>query len=107
MPHAILCARREGGRSGVIDMALEGKMLSPRCRGPRREVATGSTLALGAGCGIAIALSWLHGFATVSLAETRSFRTGDQHHRIGLTVVLAVEWFQQGGRQPQVSEQCA
>jgi ABC-type uncharacterized transport system permease subunit len=104
----ILCALAGmlAERSGVIDLALEGKMLFAAFAAAAAGVATGSTLlALAAGCGIAIALSWLHGFATVS-------HRGDQVVSgmainiiaSGLTVVLAVAWFQQGGQTPQVSE---
>jgi general nucleoside transport system permease protein len=104
----ILCALAGmlAERSGVIDLALEGKMLFAAFAAAAAGVATGSTLlALAAGCGIAIALSWLHGFATVS-------HRGDQVVSgmainiiaSGLTVVLAVAWFQQGGQTPQVGE---
>jgi ABC-type uncharacterized transport system permease subunit len=67
-------------------------------------VATDSaTAALLAACGIAVALSWLHGYACVS-------HRGDQVVSgmainivaSGLTVVLAVAWFQQGGQTPPV-----
>ncbi|MEP7069145.1 MAG: ABC transporter permease [Usitatibacter sp.] len=103
----ILCALAGvlAERSGVIDLALEGKMLFAAFAAGAAGVTTGSTLvALLAACAIAVALSWLHGFACVS-------HRGDQVVSgmalniiaSGLTVVLGVAWFQQGGQTPPVS----
>jgi ABC-type uncharacterized transport system permease subunit len=103
----ILCALAGvlAERSGVIDLALEGKMLFAAFAAGAAGAATDSTtVALLAACGIAVALSWLHGFACVS-------HRGDQVVSgmainiiaAGLTVVLGVAWFQQGGQTPPVS----
>jgi simple sugar transport system permease protein len=103
----ILCALAGvlAERSGVIDLGLEGKMLFAAFAAAAAGVATNSTtVALLAGCAIAVALSWLHGFACVS-------HRGDQVVSgmalniiaSGLTVVLGVAWFQQGGQTPPVS----
>jgi simple sugar transport system permease protein len=103
----ILCALAGvlAERSGVIDLALEGKMLFAAFAAAAAGVATNSTtVALLAACAIAVALSWLHGFACVS-------HRGDQVVSgmavniiaSGLTVVLGVAWFQQGGQTPPVS----
>jgi simple sugar transport system permease protein len=103
----ILCAMAAvlAERSGVIDLGLEGKMLFAAFAAGAAGVATDSTtLALLAACAVAMALSWLHGFACVS-------HRGDQVVSgmainiiaSGLTVVLAVAWFQQGGQTPPVS----
>src|SRR5260221_12291749 len=102
----ILCALAGvlAERSGVIDLALEGKMLFAAFAAAAAGVATNSTtMALAAGCAIAVALSWLHGFAVVS-------HRGDQVVSgmainiiaSGLTVVLGIAWFQQGGQTPPV-----
>jgi simple sugar transport system permease protein len=103
----ILCALAGvlAERSGVIDLGLEGKMLFAAFAAGAAGVASDSTtVALVAACGVAVALSWLHGFATVS-------HRGDQVVSgmalniiaVGLTVVLGVAWFKQGGQTPPVS----
>jgi ABC-type uncharacterized transport system permease subunit len=105
----ILCALAGvlAERSGVIDLALEGKMLFAAFAAAAAGVATNSTsAALAAACAIAVALSWLHGFAVVS-------HRGDQVVSgmalniiaSGLTVVLGVAWFHQGGQTPPVSSE--
>ena len=104
----ILCALAGvlAERSGVIDLGLEGKMLFGAFAAAAAGVASGSTfVAIAAACGIAVALSWLHGFATVS-------HRGDQVVSgmainiiaAGLTVVLAIAWFEQGGQTPPVPD---
>ena len=104
----ILCALAGvlAERSGVIDLGLEGKMLFGAFAAAAAGVASGSTVvALAAACGIAVALSWLHGFATVS-------HRGDQVVSgmainiiaAGLTSVLAIAWFAQGGQTPPVGD---
>ena len=94
-------------RSGVIDLALEGKMLFAAFAAAAGGVTSGSTtVALMCACGVAMLLSWLHGFACVS-------HRGDQVVSgmalnivaSGLTVVLGIAWFQQGGQTPPVSAQ--
>lgn len=67
-------------------------------------VSGSTTLAMLAAMGIAVALSWMHGFACVS-------HRGDQVVSgvainiiaSGLTVVLGIAWFAQGGQTPPVS----
>jgi ABC-type uncharacterized transport system permease subunit len=104
----ILCALAGvlAERSGVIDLGLEGKMLFGAFAAAAAGVASGSTLVgIGAACGIAVLLSWLHGFATVT-------HRGDQVVSgmainiiaAGLTSVLAIAWFKQGGQTPPVAE---
>jgi ABC-type uncharacterized transport system permease subunit len=104
----ILCALAGllAERSGVIDLGLEGKMLFGAFAAGAAGVASGSTaVALLAACGVAVLLSWLHGFATVS-------HRGDQVVSgmainiiaAGLTSVLAIAWFAQGGQTPPVGE---
>jgi len=104
----ILCALAGvlAERSGVIDLGLEGKMLFAAFAAAATGSVFGSTaLALAAGCAIAISMSWLHGFATVS-------HRGDQVVSgmalniisYGLTAVLAIAWFQQGGQTPPLGD---
>jgi len=93
-------------RSGVIDIGLEGKMLFAGFAAAAGGAAFGSVavallLAMAAG----IVLSWLHGYACVS-------HRGDQVVSgmainliaAGLTVVLGIAWFHQGGQTPPVGD---
>jgi simple sugar transport system permease protein len=98
----ILCALagtlRE--RAGVIDLGLEGKMLATAFTAASVGVASGSLpLAMLAAIAVGLALSMLHGFGCVS-------HRGDQvvmgmainMTAAGLTVVLGIAWFKQGGQ---------
>ena len=93
-------------RSGVIDLGLEGKMLMTAFATAVVGVSTGSlALALLAALLVGLALSMLHGYACVS-------HGGDQvvlgmaitMTAAGLTVVLGIAWFAQGGQTPPVSD---
>ena len=92
-------------RSGVVDLGLEGKMLSAAFAAAAVGALSGSTLlAVGAALLVACAWSMVHGFACVS-------HRGDQvvsgvainMVSAGLTVVLGIAWFAQGGQTPPVS----
>ena len=92
-------------RSGVVDIALEGKMLLAAFAAGACGAVSGSTsLALLAAMAVAVAMSWLHGLACVS-------HRGDQVVSgvainiiaVGLTAVLGAAWFHQGGQTPPVS----
>lgn len=104
----ILCALAGtlSERSGVIDLGLEGKMLMTAFATAAAGVASGSLpLALAAALAVGIGLSMLHGYACVS-------HRGDQvvlgmaitMTAAGLTVVLAIAWFAQGGQTPPVPD---
>ena len=104
----ILCAMAGllSERSGVVDIGLEGKTLFAAFAAAAAGAAFGSTgIALLLAIGMALALSWLHGFATVS-------HTGDQVVSgmainiivAGLTVVLGIAWFHQGGQTTPVAD---
>ena len=93
-------------RSGVIDLGLEGKMLMTAFATAAVGVVSGSLgLALLAALVVGLALSMLHGYACVS-------HTGDQvvlgmaitMTAAGLSVVLGIAWFAQGGQTPPVPE---
>ena len=92
-------------RSGVVDIGLEGKMLfAAFAAGATGALFGSTTLALLAAIAVAVALSWMHGLACVS-------HKGDQVVSgvainiiaAGLTVVLGIAWFAQGGQTPPVS----
>jgi general nucleoside transport system permease protein len=104
----ILCALAAvlSERSGVIDLGLEGKMLMCAFAAASTGALTGSMgLALLVAIGVGVALSMLHGYACVS-------HTGDQvvmgmaltMTAMGLTVVLGMAWFKQGGQTPPLSD---
>ncbi len=104
----ILCALAGllAERSGVIDIGLEGKMLFAAFAAAAAGVATGSlVVALLAACAIGVALSWLHGFACVNHAGDQVV-SGMAINIIasGLTVVLAIAWYDQGGQTPTVPD---
>jgi ABC-type uncharacterized transport system permease subunit len=105
----ILCALAGllSERSGVIDIGLEGKMLFAAFAAGAAGVAFNSTIiALLIAMGTTVLLSWLHGVACVS-------HRGDQVVSgvainiiaVGMTAVLGIAWFSQGGQTPSVSNE--
>jgi general nucleoside transport system permease protein len=104
----ILCALAGtlSERAGVIDLGLEGKMLCTAFAAASVAVFTGSlTLAVLAAIAVGLALSMLHGYGCVS-------HRGDQvvmgmaitMTAAGLTVVLGIAWFKQGGQTLPIPE---
>ncbi len=93
-------------RSGVIDIGLEGKMLFAAFAAATVGVVTKSwPMAMLAAIAVACALSALHGFACVTYQGNQVI-TGLAINIIaaGLTVVLGIAWFKQGGQTPQVPD---
>ncbi|OWQ92991.1 sugar ABC transporter permease [Roseateles aquatilis] len=91
-------------RSGVVDIGLEGKMLGAAFAAAAvASVSHSTALGLLAAMGVAVAMSMIHGFATVT-------HRGDQvvsgvalnMVAAGLTVVLGIAWFAQGGQTPPI-----
>ena len=104
----ILCALASTlcERAGVIDLGLEGKMLATAFAAASVGAVSGSlALALIAAVAVGVALSMLHAYACVS-------HRGDQvvmgmaitMTAAGLTVVLGIAWFQQGGQTPSLPD---
>ena len=92
-------------RSGVVDIGLEGKMLFAAFAAGAAGATYGSTLvAVFAAIAIAVALAWIHGLACVSFRGDQVV-SGVAINIIaaGLTVVLGIAWFSQGGQTPTVS----
>ena len=93
-------------RAGVIDIGLEGKMLFAAFGAATVGVLSGSwPLAMLAAIAVACALSALHGFACVTYQGNQVI-SGLSINIIaaGLTVVLGIAWFKQGGQTPQVPD---
>jgi general nucleoside transport system permease protein len=104
----ILCALAGtlSERAGVIDLGLEGKMLATAFAAASAAAASGSiVVGFAAAIALGLALSMLHGFACVS-------HRGDQvvmgmaitMTAAGLTVVLGIAWFSQGGQTPALPD---
>ncbi|MDP5254071.1 MULTISPECIES: ABC transporter permease [unclassified Vibrio] len=92
-------------RAGVVNIALEGKLLSAAFVGAAVSYETNSAmLGLFAGIGISVLLSLMHGFAAIT-------HKGDQVVSgmainilaVGLTVTLGRYWYHQGGQTPSLS----
>ncbi len=89
-------------RSGVVDISLEGKLLAGAFAAASVAAVTGSAwLGLGAAILTGMALSLVHGFASIT-------HKGDQVVSgvainiivSGLTVVLGIAWFHRAGQTP-------
>jgi simple sugar transport system permease protein len=89
-------------RAGVVDISLEGKLLGGAFASASVAAVTGSAwLGLAAAIVLGMALSLIHGFATIT-------HRGDQVVSgvainiivSGLTVVLGMAWFHQSGQTP-------
>lgn len=103
----ILCALAGlfAERSGVVDIGLEGKMLFAAFAAGAAGAASGSwMLALAVAMLVGVALSMLHGLACVSYPGDQVV-SGVAINIIaaGLTVVLGIAWFHQGGQTPPLA----
>ncbi len=105
----VLCAMAGlfSERSGIVDISLEGKMLSAAFAAGTVAALTGSPLlALMTAIAVGICLGLVHGFACIT-------HRGDQVVSglainvlaSGLTVVLGIAWFSQGGQTPSLSSE--
>jgi general nucleoside transport system permease protein len=91
-------------RSGIIDISLEGKMLSAAFVAASVASFTGSAwIALLAAICITISLSALHGFSCIT-HNGNQVVSGVAINIIasGLTVVIGIAWFHQGGQTPSL-----
>lgn len=101
----LLCAAMAGlwsERAGIVDIGLEGKMLIAAFASAVIAYASGSAWAgLGAGIAASVALSLVHGFATITWRGNQIV-SGVAINMLaaGLTVILGNAWFGQGGRTP-------
>ncbi|MDG1800956.1 MAG: ABC transporter permease [Paracoccaceae bacterium] len=92
-------------RAGIFDIGLEGKMLAAAFISAAAAFVTGSVwLGLLAGIGASMLLSIVHGMASITFRGNQLISgVAINFLAAGLTVVLAINWFGQGGRTPQLS----
>ena len=91
-------------RSGIVDIGLEGKMLGGAFAAAAAATAFGSAW-LGLACGVlvAVALSALHGFASITNRGNQIVSgVAINFLAAGLAAVLGQAWYGQGGRTPQL-----
>ena len=91
-------------RSGVIDIGLEGKMLIAAFFSAAIAALSGSVwMGLGAGIVSSILLSGLHGLASITFRGNQLISgVALNFLAAGLTVLIAQDWFSQGGRTPSL-----
>lgn len=92
-------------RSGIIDIGLEGKLLIAAFFSASAAAMTGSVwIGLLAGIGASLALSLLHGVASITFRGNQLISgVALNFLASGLTVVIGENWFGLGGRTPQLS----
>ncbi|MEE9313926.1 MAG: ABC transporter permease [Rhizobiaceae bacterium] len=91
-------------RSGIVDIGLEGKMLGGAFAAGAAAAFTGSAwLGLSAGIFVAVGLSLIHGFASIT-NKGNQIVSGVAINFIaaGLSALLGQAWFGMGGRTPQL-----
>ncbi|MGQ7843417.1 ABC transporter permease [Granulosicoccus sp. 3-233] len=94
-------------RSGIVDISLEGKMLASAFAAAAVAAVTGSAwLALGTGILVGVALALVHGFACITHRGNQVV-SGLAINILasGLTVVLGIAWFAQGGQTPSLTSE--
>ena len=93
-------------RAGVIDIGLEGKMLGAAFAAASAAAVTGSAwVGLAAGIGASVMLALLHGFACITHRGNQVVSGLAVNMLVsGLTAVLGIAWFAQGGRTPQLPD---
>jgi len=91
-------------RAGIFDIGLEGKMLAAAFFSAAFAYSTGSVwLGLLAGIGVSLVLSGIHGLASITFRGNQLI-SGLAITMLagGMTVLIAQDWFKQGGRTPQL-----
>ena len=91
-------------RSGIFDIGLEGKMLMAAFFSAAVAFVSGSVwLGMLAGIASSMALSALHGLASITFRGNQLISgVAINFLAAGLTVLIAQDWFSQGGRTPSL-----
>ena len=92
-------------RAGVFDIGLEGKMLAAAFFSAAFAAVSGSVwLGLLAGIGASMFLSLVHGLASITFRGNQLISgVAINFVAAGMTVLIAQDWFQQGGRTPSLT----
>lgn len=91
-------------RAGIFDIGLEGKMLAAAFFSAAVAYSSGNVwVGLLAGIGVSLVLSLLHGLASITFRGNQLI-SGLAITMLagGMTVLIAQNWFRQGGRTPQL-----
>ncbi len=91
-------------RAGIFDIGLEGKMLAAAFFSAAVASLTGSVwIGLAAGITASMALSGLHGLASITFRGNQLISgVAINFLAAGMTVLIAQDWFSQGGRTPSL-----
>lgn len=92
-------------RAGIFDIGLEGKMLMAAFFSAAVAAASGSVwLGLLAGITASLVLSGLHGLASITFRGNQLISgVAINFLAAGMTVLVAQNWFKQGGRTPSLT----
>ncbi|MEM9971524.1 MAG: ABC transporter permease [Pseudomonadota bacterium] len=92
-------------RAGIFDIGLEGKMLAAAFFSAAIAVLTGNVwLGCLAGVVSSMALSLIHGLASITFRGNQLISgVAINFLAAGLTVLIAEDWFSQGGRTPSLT----
>ena len=92
-------------RAGIFDIGLEGKMLAAAFFSAAIAAVTGDVwIGLGAGILASVALAMVHGVASITFRGNQLISgVAINFLAAGLTVVIAQNWFRQGGRTPALT----
>ena len=92
-------------RAGVFDIGLEGKLLASAFFSAAFAATTGSVwLGLLAGIAASMTLSGIHGLASITFRGNQLISgVAINFLASGLTVLIAQDWFSQGGRTPSLT----
>lgn len=91
-------------RAGIFDIGLEGKMLMAAMFSAAVAAITGSVwLGLLAGIASSMVLSAIHGLASITFRGNQLISgVAINFLAAGMTVLVAQDWFKQGGRTPSL-----
>ena len=92
-------------RAGIFDIGLEGKMLMAAFFSAAFAALTGSVwLGLAVGVASSMVLAGVHGLASITFRGNQLISgVAINFLAIGMTVLIAQDWFSQGGRTPSLS----
>ncbi len=92
-------------RAGIFDIGLEGKMLAGAFIAASVAYVTGNVWAgVAAAIVVSVLMSLLHGLASITFRGNQLISgVAINFLAAGITVVIAQNWFRQGGRTPSLS----